>query len=68
MDVKELKEYLDTFKEDDGVSLIVIDGKKRVVYEDKSVHIVEDGPNPAIIMDISEAKEKPFEKLGEEEA
>lgn len=54
MTIKEFKEYLDKFNEEDNISLIVLDTEKRKCFKHRDIFLLED--QPAIIFDTNGAE------------
>ena len=60
MTIKEFKEYLNRFDENEGFSVVVVNKAKRIVHKHKETHLVAD--MPAIIIETEETE--PFEGEG----
>lgn len=54
--IKDLKDYLEKFNENDNVSLIVVDSNKRLHYKAREIFFISDTSIPAIVYDINESK------------
>jgi hypothetical protein len=52
--VKDLKEWLSSFDENEDLSIVVVDTKKRIVYENKNVMFITD--KPAIFIEVGKAE------------
>lgn len=52
--VKDLKEWLSGFDENEDFSIIVVDIEKRIVYENKNVMFITD--KPAIFIEVGKAE------------
>jgi hypothetical protein len=52
--IKELKEWLGNFNENEEFSVVVVDTKKRTVYENKSVIFITD--KPAIFIEVGKTE------------
>jgi hypothetical protein len=56
--IKELKEYLRTFDENENFSVVVINPKKRIVHKSKNKFLLSD--TPAMFIETEESE--PFEE------
>ena len=50
MNIKDLKEYLNQFDENEGFSVVVVDIEKRIVHKNKMAHFLTD--TPALILEV----------------
>ena len=53
----ELKEYLNTFQDDAGISLILENPRKRKLYEVERVDFITDMEQPVFCVTVGEAKD-----------
>lgn len=50
MNIKDLKEYLSRFDENEGFSVVVVDPEKRTVHKNKMATFLSD--TPALILEV----------------
>lgn len=60
MTIKEFKEYLNRFDENEGFSVVVVNEKKRIVHKHKKSYFLAD--MPALLIETEETE--PFEGEG----
>ena len=67
MNIKVLKEYLNTFEESEEFSVVIVDTKKRIVHKNKMASFITD--TPALILEVegTEPLDEVVERVSEDD-
>lgn len=67
MKIKDLKEYLNTFEDNEEISIVVVDIEKRIVHKNKMATFLSDTPALILEADGTVPMDEVVERVSEDE-